>query len=87
MQPAYSAFRAGAVACTFTERFFVDKVAKHLFLFEGDGVVRDFQGTFTEYLDYRQDFMKPGVSETIQTSLSFAGVTESGERRCIRHGG
>ena len=39
----------------------MDKVAKHLFLFEGNGVVRDFQGTFTEYLDYRRDFMKPGV--------------------------
>lgn len=47
--------------CNTCQRFFVDKVAKHLFLFEGNGVVRDFQGTFTEYLDYRQDFMKPGV--------------------------
>lgn len=45
-------------------RFFMDKVAKHLFLFEGDGVVRDFQGTFTEYLEYRRDYMKPGVSRT-----------------------
>lgn len=40
----------------------MDKVAKHLFLFEGDGVVRDFQGTFSEYLDYRREYTKPTVS-------------------------
>lgn len=52
----------GCLVIVSHDRFFVDKVAKHLFLFEGDGVVRDFQGTFTEYLDYRQDFMKPGAA-------------------------
>ncbi|CAM9753957.1 unnamed protein product [Scytosiphon promiscuus] len=51
----------GCLVIVSHDRFFMDKVAKHLFLFEGDGVVRDFQGTFTEYLDYRQDFMKPAA--------------------------
>eukprot|EP00903_Cladosiphon_okamuranus_P013128 g12244.t1 len=51
----------GCLVIVSHDRFFMDKVAKHLFLFEGDGVVRDFQGTFTEYLDYRQDFLKPGT--------------------------
>lgn len=57
----------------------MDKVAKHLFLFEGDGVVRDFQGTFTEYLDYRQDFMKPGVRGVgpLQLLLKIVGVFRS----------
>lgn len=52
----------------------MDKVAKHLFLFEGDGVVRDFQGTFTEYLDYRQE-MKPGVRDLIRDKARDAGDT------------
>jgi hypothetical protein len=26
-------------------------VVKHLFVFEGDGIVRDFQGSFTEFLE------------------------------------
>lgn len=39
----------------------MDRVAKHLFLFEGSGVVRDFQGTFSEYLDYRREAYKQGV--------------------------
>jgi len=47
-------------------RFFMDKVAKHLFIFEGDGVVRDFQGTFSEYLEYRRDQAKPTVSHNVR---------------------
>ena len=27
----------------------MDKIVDHLFVFEGDGVVRDFNGTYTEY--------------------------------------
>lgn len=26
-------------------------MVKHLFVFEGDGIVRDFQGSFTEFLE------------------------------------
>lgn len=31
------------------DRFFMDKIADHLFVFEGDGVVKDFWGTYSEY--------------------------------------
>jgi ATP-binding cassette subfamily F protein uup len=31
------------------DRSFADKVADHLFVFEGDGVIKDFQGTLSEY--------------------------------------
>jgi len=31
------------------DRAFADKVADHLFVFEGDGVVKDFQGSLSEY--------------------------------------
>lgn len=44
----------------------MDKVAKHLFIFVGDGVVRDFQGTFSEYLEYRRDQAKPTVSHNVR---------------------
>jgi ATP-binding cassette subfamily F protein uup len=32
--------------------FFVNRVAEHLFVFEGDGVVRDFLGSYDDYLEY-----------------------------------
>ena len=35
------------------DRYFMDRLADHLFVFEGDGVIRDFNGNYT---DYRQEF-------------------------------
>ena len=37
------------------DNFFVNRVAEHLFVFQGEGVVRDFHGSYTEYLEYRRD--------------------------------
>lgn len=31
------------------DRFFLDSIVDHLFVLEGDGVVKDFPGTYTEY--------------------------------------
>jgi len=31
------------------DRFFMDKITDHLFIFEGDGIVKDFWGTYSEY--------------------------------------
>ncbi|MGB3463752.1 MAG: ABC-F family ATP-binding cassette domain-containing protein [Cyclobacteriaceae bacterium] len=31
------------------DRYFMDRLADHLFVFEGDGVIRDFNGNYTDY--------------------------------------
>jgi ABC transport system ATP-binding/permease protein len=31
------------------DRYFMDKIIDHLFIFEGDGEIRDFNGTYSEY--------------------------------------
>jgi len=31
------------------DRFFLDKLATHLFVFEGNGIIKDFNGTYSEY--------------------------------------
>ena len=33
------------------DRFFMDKLVQHYFVFEGNGVIRDFNGTWREYRD------------------------------------
>jgi ATPase subunit of ABC transporter with duplicated ATPase domains len=43
---------------TNTCSYFMDRVAQHLFVFEGDGVVRDFSGSFSDYLDHRRSTEK-----------------------------
>lgn len=35
------------------DRYFMDKVVDHLLIFKGGGDVKDFAGTYTEYLDWR----------------------------------
>ncbi|NLO71800.1 MAG: ABC-F family ATP-binding cassette domain-containing protein [Porphyromonadaceae bacterium] len=45
------------------DRYFMDKVVDHLFVFEGNGVIRDFPGNYTQY---REDFLnltKGGTSK------------------------
>jgi ATP-binding cassette subfamily F protein uup len=31
------------------DRYFMDKIVDHLFVFEGNGVIRDFNGDYSEY--------------------------------------
>lgn len=37
------------------DRYFLDSVADHLFVFEGDGVVKDFPGSYTDYTIWRKE--------------------------------
>jgi len=43
---------AGSVIIVSHDRFFLDKIADHLFVFEGEGVVKDFVGSYSDYRDY-----------------------------------
>ena len=39
----------GCLVVVSHDNFFVNRVAEHLFVFEGDGVVRDFEGTLFSF--------------------------------------
>jgi len=41
----------GCVLVVTHDRYFMDKIVDHLFIFEGDGKIKDFNGTYTEYRD------------------------------------
>ncbi|MDF2436850.1 MAG: transporter ATP-binding protein [Bacteroidota bacterium] len=51
----------GCVLIVTHDRYFMDKLVDHLFVFEGEGVVRDFPGNYTEYRDKKEqeDRVKP----------------------------
>ena len=42
----------GSVIIVSHDRFFLDKIADHLFVFEGDGIVKDFVGSYSGYREY-----------------------------------
>ena len=64
----------GCLVVVSHDNFFVNRVAEHLFVFEGDGVVRDFQGSYTEYLEYRQDL----AQQQAQSKKGQAGSQKGG---------
>jgi len=37
------------------DRFFMDKIVDHLFVFEGDGIIKDFPGNYSDYRDWLED--------------------------------
>jgi ATP-binding cassette subfamily F protein uup len=37
------------------DRYFMDRLTNHLFVFEGDGVVRDFPGNYTDYRIWQKE--------------------------------
>ena len=43
---------SGSVIIVSHDRFFLDKIVDHLFVFEGDGFVKDFVGSYSEYREY-----------------------------------
>lgn len=40
---------SGCIIIVSHDRYFMDKVAEHLLVFEGDGVIRNFPGNYTQY--------------------------------------
>jgi ATP-binding cassette subfamily F protein uup len=40
---------AGCVLLVSHDRYFMDKLVDHLFIFEGDGVIRDYPGNYTQF--------------------------------------
>ncbi len=53
----------GCVLVVSHDRHFMDKVAQHLFIFEGAGKIRDFNGTYTEYWIDQKDKDKKEIKE------------------------
>jgi ATP-binding cassette subfamily F protein uup len=52
------------------DRFFMDKLVDHYFVFEGQGVVRDFHGTYDEYRDEILSRISDDDKKTTDTKAS-----------------
>ena len=52
----------GCIIVVSHDRYFMDKVVDHLFVFEGEGVITDFPGNYTDYRVYEDS--QPVISNT-----------------------
>lgn len=48
----------GCVIVISHDRYFLDNIIDHLFVFEGNGVVKDFPGNYSDYHKWREEFIK-----------------------------
>lgn len=70
----------GCVVIVTHDRYFMDRLVDHLFVFEGDGKVKDFNGS---YVDYRMQKRKMEQQSRVEqkpesTSVSTTNTTASG---------
>ncbi|GAA4268030.1 ribosomal protection-like ABC-F family protein [Hyunsoonleella aestuarii] len=52
----------GCIIVVSHDRYFMDKVVDHLFVFKGEGVIEDFPGNYTDYRVYEDS--QPVISKT-----------------------
>lgn len=64
------------------DRYFLDNVVDHLFVMEGNGVIKDFPGTYSEYAQWRQEHEKNIAIETkpVQDEKSSKRPTDHKEK-------
>lgn len=83
----YLAEFKGCVIVISHDRFFLDSIADHLFVFEGDGVVKDFPGNYTEYRQWRDNRDREDKeARAAQANAAKVPATESDAPRVSRGG-
>jgi ATP-binding cassette subfamily F protein uup len=60
----------GCVIVISHDRFFLDSIVDHLFVMEGNGVIKDFPGNYTDYRDYLKEQKSAQAKEEQRQSSS-----------------
>lgn len=65
------------------DRYFMDRLVDHLFVFEGDGIVRDFPGNYTLYriAQKEEEQRKKQQEQTIQASATNTGTEKPKDKK------
>jgi ATPase components of ABC transporters with duplicated ATPase domains len=70
----------GCILIVSHDRYFMDRVVDHLFAFEGDGVIKDFPGNYSEYRIWKEQEL-PGQPGTGNGQIKKEPIKKSGEVR------
>ncbi len=84
---------SGCVLVVTHDRYFMDKLVDHVFVFEGEGKVRDFPGNYTEYRTWKEwdDAQASGKgsgnkSQAGKAAGSLQGAADAGKKSGTLHG-
>ena len=58
----------GCVLVVSHDRYFMDQIVDHLFVFQGDGIVKDFPGNYSQYREWIIKNEKTQIKESIITT-------------------
>jgi ATP-binding cassette subfamily F protein uup len=48
----------GSVIIVSHDRYFIDSLVDHIFVFEGNGAIKDFPGNYSDYIEWKQKTKK-----------------------------
>ncbi|MFC3417008.1 ABC-F family ATP-binding cassette domain-containing protein [Algoriphagus hitonicola] len=66
------------------DRYFMDRLVEHLFVFEGEGAIKDFPGNYTDYREYLESSSKsldPKIEKSEPRSEKQEKVTQKSEEQ------
>lgn len=63
------------------DRYFMDRLVDHLFVFEGDGVVRDFPGNYSDYRIWQKEEERKSAGNNQQSAVSKEEAVQSVETK------
>lgn len=68
----------GCVIVVSHDRYFMDKVVDHIFVFNGNGDIKDFPGNYTEYRDWREEEKENArpAEKSVQQKVSYRTETK-----------
>lgn len=67
---------AGCVMIVSHDRYFMDRLVDHLFVFEGDGIIRDFPGNYTQYRLWQKEEEKKSQQIGTESTLEKASAIQ-----------
>jgi ABC transport system ATP-binding/permease protein len=71
----------GCLVVVTHDRYFMDKLVEHLFIFEGDGQIRDYNGNYTEYRELKKNENREQNNKGTTPSVSNTSATLSEAER------
>jgi len=75
----YLASFQGCILVVTHDRFFLDKIVDHLFVFEGKAVIRDYPGNYSQYREWADHQKRQAAlarANTIKEAASTSAVTK-----------